>query len=141
MLFRSRGERLKEAGPSTPVEVLGLNDVPSAGERFTVRPDEKTAATEAQARRRAIEAGDMPSDSDGQGEGAGKSGNAKPVSKQLRIAELLPRARKRYEFAAKKSVKTRNVETPADTFTIRSMNHHAEPTILEESFQIGRAHV
>ncbi|MGE3857042.1 MAG: translation initiation factor IF-2 [Dehalococcoidia bacterium] len=54
----ARGERLKEAGPSTPVEVLGLNDVPSAGERFTVRPDEKTAAAEATTRRRAIEAGD-----------------------------------------------------------------------------------
>ena len=62
---------------------------------------------------RAIEAGDMPSDSDGQGEGAGKSGNAKPVSKQLRIAELLPRARKRYEFAAKKSVKTRPAFSPS----------------------------
>ena len=101
------------------------------------RPDQgdgKAAASAIASLSRAIEAGDMPSDSDGQGEDAGKSGNAMPVSKQLRIAELLPRARKRYEFAAKKSVKTRNVETPADTFTIRSMNHHAEPTILEESF-------
>ena len=56
-MTNARGERLKEAGPSTPVEVLGLNDVPSAGERFVVRADEKTAATEATNRRRAIDAG------------------------------------------------------------------------------------
>lgn len=37
------GRRVKEAGPSTPVEVTGLNDVPQAGDRFAVLPDEKTA--------------------------------------------------------------------------------------------------
>ncbi|MEI6136360.1 MAG: translation initiation factor IF-2 [Chloroflexota bacterium] len=57
-MTNASGERLKEAGPSTPVEVLGLNDVPSAGDRFVVRVDEKTAAAEATTRRRAIEAGD-----------------------------------------------------------------------------------
>ena len=57
-MTNARGERLKEAGPSTPVEVLGLNHVPSAGERFVVRVDEKTAHAEAETRRRAMEAGD-----------------------------------------------------------------------------------
>ena len=51
------GKRLQSAGPSTPVEVLGLSDVPPAGERFVVRPDEKTARAEADLRRRALDAG------------------------------------------------------------------------------------
>jgi translation initiation factor IF-2 len=37
------GRRVKEAGPSTPVEITGLNDVPQAGDRFVVFADEKTA--------------------------------------------------------------------------------------------------
>jgi len=35
-----RGNRLKEAPPSTPVEITGLDDVPAAGDRFVVMPDE-----------------------------------------------------------------------------------------------------
>ena len=37
------GRRVKEAGPSTPVEITGLNEVPQAGDRFVVFTDEKTA--------------------------------------------------------------------------------------------------
>ncbi|WP_096269849.1 translation initiation factor IF-2 [Paucisalibacillus globulus] len=37
------GQRVKEAGPSTPVEITGLNDVPQAGDQFLVFEDEKTA--------------------------------------------------------------------------------------------------
>ena len=37
------GRRVKEAGPSTPVEITGLSDVPQAGDRFVVFEDEKTA--------------------------------------------------------------------------------------------------
>ena len=37
------GRRVKEAGPSTPVEITGLSDVPQAGDRFVVFADEKTA--------------------------------------------------------------------------------------------------
>ena len=37
------GRRVKEAGPSTPVEVTGLNEVPQAGDLFIVFDDEKTA--------------------------------------------------------------------------------------------------
>ncbi|MBO4800109.1 MAG: translation initiation factor IF-2, partial [Lachnospiraceae bacterium] len=38
-----KGRRVKEAGPSTPVEILGLNDVPGAGEIFVVTENEKEA--------------------------------------------------------------------------------------------------
>ncbi len=38
-----RGEKLLEAGPSTPVEILGLSDVPGAGDRIELAQDEKAA--------------------------------------------------------------------------------------------------
>jgi translation initiation factor IF-2 len=38
-----RGQKLTEAGPSTPVEVLGLSDVPGAGDRIEFAKDERTA--------------------------------------------------------------------------------------------------
>lgn len=38
-----KGRRIKKAGPSTPVEVLGLSDVPLAGDSFHVVKDDKTA--------------------------------------------------------------------------------------------------
>jgi translation initiation factor IF-2 len=50
------GERIKTAGPSTPVAALGLSEVPPAGERLTVMPNEKAARREAEQRRRALEA-------------------------------------------------------------------------------------
>ena len=50
------GKRVKEAGPSTPVVVLGLSEVPLAGERFTVVRNEKESRQQAEARRRAEEA-------------------------------------------------------------------------------------
>ncbi len=45
-----RGHRLKEAGPAKPVEILGLPEVPQAGDRFLVVADEKVAKQLAQAR-------------------------------------------------------------------------------------------
>lgn len=44
------GRRIKEAGPSTPIEITGLNDVPLAGDRFVVFEDEKTARQIGEAR-------------------------------------------------------------------------------------------
>jgi translation initiation factor IF-2 len=42
-MFDYRGHKIKSAGPSTPVQVLGLGDVPSAGEVFQVVANEKEA--------------------------------------------------------------------------------------------------
>ncbi len=42
-LINDKGEQVKEAGPSVPVQVLGLSDVANAGDSFVVAPDEKTA--------------------------------------------------------------------------------------------------
>jgi translation initiation factor IF-2 len=42
-MMDDRGHRIKEAGPAKPVEVLGLPEVPQAGDRFLVVADEKTA--------------------------------------------------------------------------------------------------
>jgi translation initiation factor IF-2 len=42
-LINEEGDRLKEAGPSFAVKLLGLNGVPPAGEEFKVVPDEKSA--------------------------------------------------------------------------------------------------
>ncbi|MBI5088372.1 MAG: translation initiation factor IF-2 [Actinobacteria bacterium] len=46
----SSGQQVKEAGPSTPVQVLGLSAVPNAGDEFRAAPDEKTARTVGEAR-------------------------------------------------------------------------------------------
>ena len=42
-MFNERGQKVQEAGPSTPVSVLGLNGAPTAGETFVVMADEKEA--------------------------------------------------------------------------------------------------
>jgi len=42
-MFDHRGRRIRKAGPSTPVSVMGLDNVPQAGEMFQVYPSEKEA--------------------------------------------------------------------------------------------------
>ena len=42
-MIDDKGRRVKEAGPSTPVEILGLNNVPNAGEIFVCMDSEKEA--------------------------------------------------------------------------------------------------
>ena len=42
-MFNERGQKVEEAGPSTPVSVLGLNGAPTAGDTFNVMADEKEA--------------------------------------------------------------------------------------------------
>ena len=42
-MFNERGQKVEEAGPSTPVSVLGLNGAPTAGETFNIMADEKEA--------------------------------------------------------------------------------------------------
>jgi translation initiation factor IF-2 len=49
-MIDDQGNQVKEAGPSTPVQVLGLSSVPQAGDEFRAAPDEKTARTVGEAR-------------------------------------------------------------------------------------------
>ncbi|WP_199426040.1 translation initiation factor IF-2 [Thermaerobacillus caldiproteolyticus] len=49
-MVNDTGRRVKEAGPSTPVEITGLNEVPQAGDRFMVFEDEKKARQIGEAR-------------------------------------------------------------------------------------------
>ena len=53
-MFDDSDKKIKSAGPSIPVEVLGLSEVPAAGDRFTVVKDEKTARNMAEARKEKI---------------------------------------------------------------------------------------
>jgi translation initiation factor IF-2 len=49
-MFDENGQQVTEAGPSVPVEVLGLDDVPLAGDELRVAPNDKVARTVAEAR-------------------------------------------------------------------------------------------
>jgi translation initiation factor IF-2 len=49
-MHNDRGDRIEEAGPSTPVEILGLTDVPMAGDRFQVVGDDRVARQVAEKR-------------------------------------------------------------------------------------------
>ncbi|MGE0488453.1 MAG: translation initiation factor IF-2 [Vulcanimicrobiota bacterium] len=49
-LLDENGERIEEAGPSTPAEIVGLSDVPDAGDRLVVVDDEKMARQVSEAR-------------------------------------------------------------------------------------------
>ena len=53
-MFDDKGKTIKSAGPSIPVEILGLSEVPSAGDRFAVVKDEKTARNMAEIRKQKI---------------------------------------------------------------------------------------
>ncbi len=53
-LLDARGHRLAEAGPSTPVELLGLSGVPKAGDTFLIVPDEKQAREIASSRQEQV---------------------------------------------------------------------------------------
>jgi translation initiation factor IF-2 len=56
-MFSDQGEPLKEAGPATPVEVLGLAEVPEAGDRLVAVDDERKARELAEQRRQARRTG------------------------------------------------------------------------------------
>jgi translation initiation factor IF-2 len=49
-MIDDKGEQITSAGPSTPVQVLGLSTVPRAGDEFRAAPDEKIARTVGEAR-------------------------------------------------------------------------------------------
>ncbi len=53
-MFDDTGKKIKSAGPSIPVEILGLSEVPAAGDRFNQVKDEKTARNMADLRKEKI---------------------------------------------------------------------------------------
>ncbi len=53
-LINDKGEQIKQAGPSTPVEILGFTGVPSAGDRFSVVENEAKAREITEYRKRKI---------------------------------------------------------------------------------------
>ena len=55
-MLNQKGERVTSAGPATPVELLGLNEVPLAGDRFQVIEDERLARQVAERRSQKIKA-------------------------------------------------------------------------------------
>lgn len=55
-MFDDTGKKIKSAGPSIPVEVLGLSEVPEAGDRFNQVKDEKTARNMADSRKQRLKA-------------------------------------------------------------------------------------
>jgi len=61
-MFDERGKRVREAGPSTPVAVLGLSQVPTAGQVFEIVEDERTARAivEAQQAAESVRVGRTP---------------------------------------------------------------------------------
>lgn len=55
-MFDDTGKNIKSAGPSIPVEILGLSEVPEAGDRFNQVKDEKTARNMAESRKENLKA-------------------------------------------------------------------------------------
>ena len=53
-MINDKGKRIKKAPPSTPVEILGLNEVPNAGDQFVVLASDKAARTIAENRKEKI---------------------------------------------------------------------------------------
>ena len=49
-MINDKGEQIKIAGPSTPIQVLGLSSVPEAGDEFRAAPNEKIAKTVGESR-------------------------------------------------------------------------------------------
>lgn len=55
-LTNDRGEKIESAGPSTPVEILGIDGLPSAGDKVDIVKDERTAEEVAGVRKAALDA-------------------------------------------------------------------------------------
>ena len=55
-LFNDRGEKVKEAGPSTPVEIMGFDEVPSAGDEMQAVGDDRLSRQVAEERKAKVKA-------------------------------------------------------------------------------------
>jgi translation initiation factor IF-2 len=69
-LIDDKGDNIKEAPPSTPVQVLGFSDVPVAGDEFRVTADDKTARTIGEMREQRFRVRDQRQGSAATGSGA-----------------------------------------------------------------------
>ena len=69
-LIDDKGDNVKEAPPSTPVQVLGFGDVPAAGDEFRVTDKEKTARDIAELREQRYRSADLRKSSAATGTGA-----------------------------------------------------------------------
>jgi translation initiation factor IF-2 len=69
-LIDDKGDAVKEALPSTPVQVLGFDDVPAAGDEFRVTAKEKTARDIAELREQRYRSADLRKTSSATGAGA-----------------------------------------------------------------------
>ena len=78
-----QGNAVTEAGPSSPVEVLGLSEVPRSGDMFTVAPDEKTASRVADTREHWQRQANMATASSSGGGGA----KLEDIFKQIQAGE------------------------------------------------------
>jgi translation initiation factor IF-2 len=58
-LIDDKGDQIKEAPPSTPVQVLGFSDVPAAGDDFRVTVDDRTARTIGEMREQRYRSADL----------------------------------------------------------------------------------
>src|SRR5262249_32944352 len=55
-MFDEKGKPVKEAAPSTPVQIMGISDVPAAGDVFTTYKNEREARGVAEERKQAASA-------------------------------------------------------------------------------------
>ncbi|MGI6183507.1 MAG: translation initiation factor IF-2 [Candidatus Fimadaptatus sp.] len=62
-MVSDRGERVNEAGPSTPVEVIGFNDVPEAGDQISAVEDDRLSRLVAEERKQKLRAALVKNDS------------------------------------------------------------------------------
>ncbi|TMV13887.1 translation initiation factor IF-2 [Paenibacillus thermoaerophilus] len=79
-MVNDKGRRLKEAGPSTPVEITGLTEVPLAGDPFMVFEDERKARTIAEKRATTLRQSEMG--------GANKRVTLDELYKQIKEGEI-----------------------------------------------------
>ncbi|MDO8490767.1 MAG: translation initiation factor IF-2 [Dehalococcoidia bacterium] len=78
-MFNDKGQRLKSAGPSTPVEVMGLPTVPAVGERFLATADDKEARSLVDKRRKEALSGHAV---------AGRAFSLDELSSQIRAGQV-----------------------------------------------------
>jgi translation initiation factor IF-2 len=85
-LVNDKGVQIKSAGPATPVQVLGLSEVPNAGDKFVVAPNEKVAGRVAQTREHWYRMASLARDAAIKGAGIGGA-RLEDIFQQIRAGE------------------------------------------------------